>query len=270
MKNLFVLLALVFSFTAVAADPVVSTSAAAVDGDEKPFDHRKSHWVSGFGFESTKREIAFDFQGTKKNFTTEDRELYGGRLYAGYEVYVPGGFLIGGGVSAYYFGTAFQDAKEAIDPATNNKFTEENNRAQMLGAEAYGHFGWMFDFKTKNPFLGEMTYMAMELFGEATVGRGESYFRKDYFYETSVNESYDTIITDTFTSASVSGGVNFLSRTSGFYLTLKATTMLLDIDKQRTTRANASGGTTSNTVGSVENPDTDPITIFTLGGGYKF
>lgn len=270
MKNILLLSLLLASIPAWSADPTTISSSDDLS-QEKVFNHRKSHWVANFGFENTKYKAPFDYQATQRNFKEEERNLMGGRLGFGYEAYIGGGFILGGGISGYYMGTAFLNEKIASN-AAGAKIGAENDTGQVWGGDAIGHLGWMFDYKTKNPFLGEMTYMAMELFAEVGIGKGQAYLRKDYYYDTNTSgtyEKYDAIITDNFTSTSVAAGVNFLSTTTGYFLNLKVSQVFLNID-ERKTRVSATNGTTNTVAGTQKDPDIDPITVFTLGGGYKF
>lgn len=270
MKNILIFAFLVGSFSTYSADPSTISSTDNLD-QEKVFNHRKSHWITTFGFENTKYTAPFDYQATQRNFKEEERNLMGGRLGVGYEAYIGGGFILGGGLSGYYMGTAFQNEKVATNAASAKIGTEKDN-GQMYGADLTGHLGWMFDYKTKNPFLGEMTYMAMELFAEAGIGKGQTYIRKAYDYDTNTpvnTELYNATISDDFTSASVAAGVNFLSTTSGYFLNLKVSQVFLDVNTRKT-RVQSINGTTTTTAGTQKNPDIDPITVFTLGGGYKF
>jgi hypothetical protein len=249
-----------------------AVSKANVDEDDDSFNHRKANWVGTFGFESTKYTLPFAFQGDKANFKEEERELWGGRLGFGGEFYLGWGFLFGARLDGYYLGTLFEDAKTA-NPEYDVDVASEKNNGHMYGGDAIAHFGWMFDFKTKNPFLAEMTYLAIELFAEAGVGRGRAYNRKNYFFNASpaTDELYDIIIEDDYTSQIVSGGINILSTSTGAFLNLKVSTVALDITERKirgTSKPNGQAAT--NLKDTIKNPDTDPITIFTLGGGIKF
>lgn len=247
-----------------------SVSTAKVDEDDDSFNHRKGNWVGTFGFENTKYTLPFAFQGDEASFKEEDRELWGGRLGFGREFYLGWGFLFGARLDGYYLGTLFEDA-ETANPEFDIDVASEKNNGHMYGGDAIAHLGWMFDFKTKNPFLGEMTYLAIELFGEAGVGRGRAYNRKNYFFKAATDEEYDIIVEDDYTSQIVSGGINILSTSTGAFLNLKVSTVALDITERKirgTSRPNGQAAT--NLKDTIKNPDTDPITIFTLGGGIKF
>jgi hypothetical protein len=133
----------------------------------------------------------------------------------------------------------------------------------------------MFDYKTKNIFLGDMTYMAMELFVEAGVGKGTSYQRKEYNFKASQKDVYDFIMQDEFTTNSIAAGINFLSTSSGFFLNLKATQVNISLDKRTIREKKLEGGATTADAGGFvkrtdNNADIDPVTIFAIGGGYKF
>jgi hypothetical protein len=256
--------------------PLPKTESKAEIEDEGDFKHRKSHWITTFGFETTKYELPLEFNGARKSFGETDRELYGGRLGVGREFYLGWGFLFQGRVEGYYMGTLFEGIKTA-DPEFSTEVSNQKDTGSIYGAEAVAHFGWMFDYKTKNPFLGEMTYLAMELFVEAGVGRGKSYQRKEYKFDASVVDYYDFLMEDEFTNTSVSAGVNFLSTSTGYFLYLRATQSALAIDKRKgriKSIEGAGSGTSTDGVAGVKfsekDPDVDPITVFAIGGGYKF
>lgn len=237
--------------------------------DDAPFNHRKSHWVTNFGFEGTQYKVPFSYVGTKKSYDEESLELQGGRVGVGYEAYMGWGFLLGGRIDGYYMGTTFNRERFAKNVG-NTQVRGEENRAQMYGGDLVGHAGWMFDYKTKNPFLDEMTYMAMELFAEAGVGAGQTYFTKEYFNRDSVDELYRGRITESYRSTTVSAGINFLSRTTGFFLNLKVSQMFLDVDETKIKAVRGDSTATTTTNEDINNPDKDPVTIISVGGGYKF
>lgn len=256
----------------VSASTPVPVSNEELNVDPDKFNHRKGHWIGQFAFENLKYEMPLNYSGQTKNLRTEDRDLWGLRLGLGREVYLGGGFLVSGRLDGYYLGLLQTDDK--VVKVVNRTISSEKDAGQFYGADAIGHIGWMFDYKTKNPFLGEMTYMSMELFAEAGLGKGNSYQRKDYEYDlvAGQRDDYDRIVEDQFTTRIVSVGANFLSTTSGFFFTLKASRYDMTVD-ERTIReySQVSGGTVNDPDQvKLNNVDIDPITVFSLGGGYKF
>lgn len=249
----------------------VGVSADRFDEAERPFNHRKSHWVGTYGFQNSKYVVPLQYTGSKVNFKDEDRELWGGRAGIGYELYLGLGLLLQGRLDGYYLGTVFQQDKVAKN-AAGAKVGSEKDTGQMAGGDAVLHAGWMFDLVTKNPILGEMTYLAVEPFVEASYGRGQAYNRKKYYFNGAQSDAYRFTMTDYFSSQSVSVGLNVLSTNSGFFLNLKATRMFLTIDNGDR-RISSTSTVNSASASSVSRPNDvriDPVTIFTLGGGYKF
>lgn len=246
-------------------------SAAVAAEDEDRFNHRKSHWTTQFAFENLKYELPFSYVGGHRSFKRKEQDMWGLRTGLGREVYLSGGFLFGARLDAYYLGLLAQDDK--VVKEADVTVTSEKRTGQVYGGDVIIHFGWMFDYKTRNPILGDMTNMSMELFMEAGVGRGKSYFRKDYFYEvpTEPRDDYDIIIEDEFTSQRATVGANFLSTTTGFYLTLRATRLTLDVDKRKIRGVEQISGGGIQSIGPGNGTaDMDPITVITFGGGYKF
>lgn len=250
-------------------------STAEVEDEDPSFNHRKSHWIGTFGFETVKYTVPLEFAGASEEFQEKDRDLYGARLGFGREFYLGAGFLLQGRVDGYYMGTLFEGIQTADPEFPGTEVSNEKDTGSYYGADAVAHFGWMFDYKTKNPFLGDMTYLAMELFVEAGIGKGKSYQRKEYNFDAASVDQYDFIMEDEFTTQSVSAGINILSTSSGFYLYLKGTQVNLSLDKrdirEKRLEAGASGSSAGAFVKRSDNSaDIDPVTIFALGGGYKF
>ncbi len=256
------------------AEPKIE-SKAQVDDEDMPFNHRKSHWIGNFGFETTKYTLPLNFTGASDYFKKKERELHGGRLGFGREFYLGAGFLFQGRVDGYYMGTLFEGIKTADPNFPGTEVSNEKDTGSYYGVDAMAHLGWMFDYKTKNPFLGDMAYLAMEFFIEAGVGKGRSYQRKQYNFEAASVDQYDFIMEDDFTTNSITGGFNILSTSSGFYLTLKATQVNISLDRRRIREKILEGGAPGSSVDQFDkrrddNADIDPVTIFALGGGYKF
>ncbi len=265
---------LVDSETAAASTPPVAQSYEEVDSGDR-FDHRRSNWVGLFGFENTKYEIPFDFTGTKETFGKEERELWGGRLGFGRDFYLGAGFIFGARLEGYYLGTLFTNAKTADNEIDDIDVAAEKDAGHIYGADAIAHLGWMFDFQTKNPFLGDMTYLALELFVEAGVGKGKSYQKKSYFFDAApaTDERYTMIMEDEYTSGIAAVGMNILSTTTGAFLYLKASQVAQNIDERKIRGRSQPDGQASVDLSEQDydkSPSPDPITIFSLGGGLRF
>ena len=263
MKILFIaLLALpVFADETLPVEDGAPVLQADTSGDEPKFNPRAAHWIGQFNFEQANLEFPFTFAGATKNYNDRRLSLYGMRAGFGRELYIPGGFLLGGRLDAYYLGTLFTSEK-TVSGADNIVVRAEKTVGQMYGGEAVAHLGWMFDYLTENP-LGEMGYFSLEIFGEAGLGVGRSYARTQYESKISPVEYYRAMIEDEFTSQTVSAGFNILSNTTGFFMTLKGSRLDRDVTKRKYRKLGDPDTT-------VEDPAVDPVYVFTLGGGYKF
>lgn len=257
-----------YTTEAVPVQQSVSTTA-----DDDRFEHRRSHWVATYGFESTKYDLPYEFDGVKRKIGPEERDLMGGRLGVGRDFYLGKGFIFGARLEGYYMGTLFTDAKTA-DPELSIEVAASKKTGHIFGADAVAHLGWMFDFQTKNPFLDEMNYFALELFVEAGLGRGRGYNRREYYFDASpvTNEEYDLIIEDDYFTQVVSAGVNLMSVNTGAFLYLRASQVAQDITERKFRGKVLNNGETNFTRinATVEAPDVDPISIISIGGGYRF
>ncbi len=244
-----------------------NTSKNEVKPEDARFKPRTGYWLGTVGFETTNYKVPFNFTGAKKNFKEEDRRLTGGRIGFGREAYLGAGFLVSGRLDAYYLGTLFNSLETASPEFDDVTVAATKDTGQMFGADAIGHFGWMFDYSTKNPFLGEMAYMAFELFVEAGIGRGRAINGKSYYFKALTNEQYKVTFEDDFSTQIISAGFNILSRSSGSFLYVKASQVSQSIT-ERNVRGNSSvSGAIKD---KLTNPDTDPLTMFSIGGGFKF
>ena len=244
-----------------------STSQQEVKQEDETFNPRTGHWVGTIGFETTAYTLPFNFTGAKKTFKQEDRRLTGGRLGFGREAYLGAGFLVNARLEGYYMGTLFNSLETASPEFTDVTVAATKDTGQMFGGDAIGHFGWMFDYNTKNPFLGEMAYMAFELFVEAGVGRGRAINGKSYFFKATTNEEYKVTYEDDFSTQIVSAGFNIHSRSSGSFLYVKASQVTQSITERKVRGNSSISGEIKDTL---TNPESDPLTIFSVGGGFKF
>jgi hypothetical protein len=257
----------------VAVPAPVVTSTASVD-EEEGFNPRRSHWMTSFGFEAMEYQLPFSYSGVKENFSEEKRQLYGGRLGFGGEVHLGAGFLIGAMLEGYYMGTLFEKAKTADPEIDDLDVAATKDEGQIYGGDLVATLSFLWDFKTKNPFMDEWAYLFVEPFVEAGIGRAWAYNKKDYFYDTGsgsgVQEAYDHSFTDELTNARIGGGLKLTSRT-GFYLYLRATQNRYDITRRRQkgfSQQDDAGQTPL--TGVLEDSKMDPVMIYSLGGGYRF
>jgi hypothetical protein len=237
---------------------------------KKSFSPLESHWYTTVGFEAMEYTLPFSYTGSKESFDEENRNLYGGRLGFGGEIYLGAGFLISTRVEGYYMGTLFESAQTADPELPDEDLATIKDAGQIYGGDIVQSLSFMWELKTKNPIMQTMTYLMVEPFVEIGVGRAWAFNKKDYSYDTgAVVEEYDQSFNDELTNVRVGGGINFTSR-QGFFLFLKATENRYDITKRRTKGYFYSDGNASTPVNSEPSTDLGPIMVYSLGGGYKF
>ena len=241
--------------------------------DKKPFNPRQSHWVTTFGFESTKYEVLPDpyvFNG-KKDFSKRNQELWGMRLGFGGEIYLGAGFVTRSMVETFYVGTLFSRVLNGGTEDADIKFSYTKVTGQMLGADASQSLGFMFDFKTKNPFMGTMTYLSVEPYVEAGIGKAYAYNRTNYSYVLNpTNEAFKLRVRDDLLNARIGAGINLTSN-QGFFLALKATVNRYEITQRKIDGYTQENGSARTPISeSPKDAKIDPVVIYTLGGGYKF
>lgn len=251
--------------------PVITTRAPE---DERFINHRKSHWISTFAFEGMKYELPFEFEGERKNVRDREQELWGGRAGVGGQLYLGAGFFTTSIVEAFYVGTLTQRIQVADPDVEDEEAGSIKRTGGLWGGEVSQNLGYIFEFRTKNPFMDEWAHLTFEPFVEAGLGVSRAYNAVHYEYDTGpsgVREKYKKRIRDELTNARVGAGFNLTGR-SGFFMTAKVSVNRYDILKRKIdsyARQNS---------GTVTNPDTvtekdvkiDPITVITIGGGYKF
>lgn len=253
------------------ASPDSAPMSMAIVEDPEDYQPRKSHWQATFGFESMAYDIPREFVGTKASFDDDDRTLFGGRLGFAREFYLGWGFNTTSRIEGFYMGTLFEKATTAAPQETTEEFAFEKKTGSVFGADVSQSLGFLYNFSTKNPLMDEMVYLTLEPFVFAGVGRARAYNRFSYHYDTGVfMEDYRIRVQDSITSTSFGGGFNLTSVT-GFFLYLKATQYSMNITKRNETgysQPHGQGATPLNRTSTDVSPD--PITIYALGGGYKF
>jgi hypothetical protein len=237
---------------------------------KKSFSPLESHWYTTMAFEAMEYTLPFSYTGSKESFDEENRNLYGGRLGFGGEIYLGAGFLISTRVEGYYMGTLFESAQTADPELADEELATIKDAGQIYGGDIVQSLSFLWELKTKNPIMQTMTYLMVEPFVEIGVGRAWAFNKKDYSYDTgAVVEEYDQSFEDELTNVRVGGGINFTSR-QGFFLFLKATENRYDITKRRTKGYFYSDGNTPTDVSSTPSTELEPIMVYSLGGGYKF
>lgn len=251
----------------------VASSQTEVEQDER-FNPRESHWVSTFGFEYAKYEVVpegFEFEGEKGDFKTDYQELWGGRLGFGGELYLGAGFVTRTMVEGYYVGTLFSRVLNGGEVDEEVKFAYTKKTGQIIGADATQSLGWMFDFKTKNPFMEEWSYLTVEPFVEAGIGKAYAYNRLNYSYQLdTTDEAHKIRVRDDLLNARLAAGINMTS-TSGFFLTLKASINRFEVTQRKIDGFTKPNGQAREDISETQkDAKIDPVVMYTLGGGYKF
>lgn len=236
------------------------------------FNPRQSHWLTTFGFETMKYPTEYEFKGVKQNYSPNDTEMFGGRLGFGGEIHLGVGFHTATKLEGYYYGSLFNKRKTASSEYPNVTTSSRKDTSSIYGGDVSQSLSFMFNMKTKNPFMGEWTYLTIEPFVEAGLGLGQAHNRRRYFTDlSSVNEEYKATFTDQFTTTKLSVGMNFISMT-GYFLYLKATQYDMNITNRTINtyvRQNGQAGV-QNPEQKLKNVSTDPVVVYAIGGGYKF
>lgn len=238
-------------------------------GDAQDFNPRKSHWFTTFAFEGMGyNKLPFSFNGQKKDFEESTRSLYGGRIGFGGELYLGAGFMTSTRVEGYYMGSLFAKAQTA-NPEYDLEVAYTKETGQVIGGDLSQTLSFMFNMKTKNPIMGEMVRLTVEPFVIAGIGVAQGINKIDYKYDTTIDERYLLTIVDNIANSKIGGGINFISG-QGFFLTLQATINNYDILERKTKGYSYDGATTTDLSATNKDAKMDAVTIYTLGGGYKF
>ena len=251
-----------------ADTPVMTTEVLQ---EERSFNTRESHWVNIFGLETLKYQIPSEFNGEFKTISPIEHELWGGRMGFGREFYLGAGFNTTTKFESYFVGSLFSNQKNLVENNDEVDLAYVKKTGNVWGIDAVQSIGFLFDMKTKNPFLDEWTYLTVEPFIEAGIGIGWACNKLTYNYElNSVSEEYRTKACDNLMNTRVGGGVN-LTSTTGYFLFLKAFANNYDVTKRKTkTYEMPNGGSATGVTSSDTNINIDPVLTYSLGGGYKF
>lgn len=271
-----ILLAVVASSSLYAQDiPITETPAIVSEetASKKPFNPRKGHFIVNFAFEGMKYELPYEFVGAREKFEPRSQEYWGGRVGIGSEIYLGGGFNTTTKIEGYYLGTLFSRVTNAGPTETTEEFAYRKGTGHIYGVDLAQSIGFLFDMKTKNPFMEEWAYLTVEPFIEAGIGKAYAYNRMNYNYNTgpaNIQEKFRHRINDDLLNARIGGGINLTSST-GYFFFLKATVNKYDITKRKSEIHSQPDdqGADIRTVNE-KSVKIDPITIFSLGGGYKF
>lgn len=259
------------AWTQVAKTPALTTEEEIQD--DRRLDHYKSHWLVSFGFETIQYEVPFDYRGARESFQPGEQALMGGRIGFGHQFHLGKGFITTSKLESFYMGTLFERAIDAAPEEETEEFSFTKKTGQIYGAEIIQSIGYIFHMKTKNPFLDEMTYLTVEPFIEAGIGRAWAYNRRNYNYDTGpsgVQEDYKLRVTDEIMSQRLGIGVNFTSN-QGYFLYLKASQHNFDILKRKVDgTSQVDDQVRVDLSNSDVKVDMDPVMIYAVGGGYKF
>lgn len=237
--------------------------------EKRDFTPRESHWYSTFGFEAMEYELPFQYVGQEERFTAEKRQLYGGRIGFGGELHIGAGLMTSTRLEGYYMGTLFESAQTAAPELDDEDVATVKDSGQILGLDLVQTLSYLWDIKTYNPFMDTHSYMTIEPFIEAGIGRAQAWNKKDYSYNAATLEEYDQSFKDELTNVKMGVGVNITS-SQGFFLYLKATQNRYDITKRTTKGYQYANGQIPAQVAANPSTKLDPIMVYSLGGGYKF
>ncbi len=267
--NKLILLAAFFSFSLSAAE-VIQTNAQMDDGRFNPYE---SHFIAYFGLEGLSYEVPYAFKGAKQSFSERQQELWGGRFGIGEEIYLGGGINTTTRLEGYYVGTLFARDVNAGSDNDNVDIGFTKRTGQVYGVDASQSLGFVFDMKTKNPFLDEWSYMTVEPYVEIGLGFASAYNRINYNYDTTasgVQEGYRLRVTDQILNTKFAAGVNFTS-SSGYFFFMKGTVNRFDITKRKTVGFSQPDGQPTELIDtSTKSVKMDPVITYAIGGGYKF
>lgn len=240
----------------------------------KKFNPRESHWISTLGFEAMKYPVPYKFDGARSDFNPKDQEIFGGRLGLGGEWYIGKGIVTATRVEGYYMGTLFSQILNGGPDSEDVNFAYTKRTSQIYGVDASQQLGFMFEMKTKNPIMNEWSYLMVEPYVEAGLGAAKVYNRLNYQYDTgtaptAAREKYKDTINDTLTNARIGGGINFTS-SEGFFLYMRVTVNKYNITKREQDKYSQPSGQAATKTTNNNEPNLDPITVYAIGGGYKF
>lgn len=156
-KLFFFALLFLFPLYTHAESPVMQIEVE----NDRDFNPYKSHWLVSFNFEGLKYEVPFEFAGARKSIKPRDQELWGGRLGIGGEVYLGAGFMTTTKLEGYYVGTLFARRLNAGPDDEDEDVAYTKRTGQVYGVDVSQSLGYLFNFKTKNPFLDEWAFLTV-------------------------------------------------------------------------------------------------------------
>ncbi len=150
-------------------------------------------------------------------------------------------------LEGFYNGTLFTKSQNAGPDDEDEEAGNVKRTSGFFGIDVSQNLGYIFEFRTKNPFMDEWAYLTFEPFIEAGLGVAKSYNKVRYNYDTGT-------------------GVN------GVRENYKRTINRYDVTERKIDTYSKLNGATGSNQPSTTDKDVkiDPVTMFTLGGGYKF
>jgi hypothetical protein len=232
---------------------------------EKEFKLRESHWNVNISADGMRYPtLNFDYEGERKDFRDSERGLTGGKVGLGRDFYLGANLFFGLKVEGFYYGINQKDEKKAGPTYADTIVRVAKHLGQYYGGDVAATLSTTFEFKTKNPFLGDMSSLACEPFIELGLGSGRGWNRLDY-KDNANTETYKYIAEDKITSSKWGGGFNIIHTTTGYYLSVKA--LFINMDLTRDTREKKNAGTETRVL---DQSITDSVFVGSVGGGYRW
>lgn len=273
MNKLLLLLLVVSPSLFAQPDSTTPVLATRVVKEKKKFVARENHTNVSFGFESLSYEAPIEFTGDKRRFQPSKKALFGGRLGVAKEFYLGGGMNTTTRLEGYYVGTLFAKRLNAGPEDTDEEFSYSKRTGQVYGADISQSIGFLFDMKTKNPFMEEWTVLTVEPYVEFGAGYAAAYNRQFYNYDTgptNTQEQYRFRMRDEIVNTKLGVGVNFTDN-QGYFLYIKATANNYSVMKRRVEEYKQPHGTTASINDRTQsNVNIDTVFTYAIGGGLKF
>jgi hypothetical protein len=249
----------------------VMNSIDQIKRDTKKFNPFSGHWLFSLGGESSTYDVPWDFDGVQTDFKASTQYVAGARASLGREFHLGKGLFTTTKVEGFYHGTLFTKAKNAGPEDESIEFASFKKKASIWGLEAAQSLGFIFEWKTKNPVMGDYSYLTFEPYVEAGLGRVWAYNSIEYKYEINTQEFYRQRIADDIVNARFGAGFNITS-SQGYFLYVKVTQNNFDIMERKTRgRKEFTNGSGVERLNNIDKKvDIDPTVVYALGGGYKF
>jgi hypothetical protein len=265
-----ILFALAFtSLSSMAADDALNKFTDYEDKVNR-FNPRASHWLFNIGLEGMRYDLPFEYEGQKKSFSPKSLGIYGGRLGFGREFYLGNEFLTSSKIEGYYVGNLFSQVLNGGTEDENVKFAYTKETSQLWGFDVSQSFGRLYNMKTKNPLFEQWSYLTVEPFVEVGVGIAKAYNSINYKYALDrYNDRYKEKMLDDLINAKIGVGVNFTASTGNFFY-FKVSYNRYDLSDRKSEGYSRVGAGATTPINRPEPDSIDPITVISLGGGYKF